>query len=77
MAGTTPYRGFSGKATEARRRGMDARAVEQQGGWAPGSRAVAGNMHRVDIWEDNAGIRPRALGSTTATPRPTSLAQHP
>ncbi|WP_254399257.1 hypothetical protein [Streptomyces sp. AC602_WCS936] len=38
----------------ARRRGKDAVAIADQGGWARHSRSMNGYFQRVDGWEDNA-----------------------
>ncbi|MGC9499312.1 hypothetical protein [Streptomyces sp. WG7] len=43
-----------GLATTARRRGKDAVAIADQGGWARHSRSMNGYFQRVDGWEDNA-----------------------
>jgi integrase len=53
---TEGYRGWSahslrrGMATEARRNGADAIAISRQGGWAPGSTALAGYLEDIDRW---------------------------
>lgn len=44
----------AGMATTARAAGHDAVAIAAQGGWAPGSRAMAGYLRRTDTWTDNA-----------------------
>ncbi|MFJ3043049.1 MULTISPECIES: site-specific integrase [Streptomyces] len=43
-----------GLATTARKRGKDAVAIADQGGWARHSRSMNGYFQRVDGWEDNA-----------------------
>ncbi|MFC7841928.1 tyrosine-type recombinase/integrase [Streptomyces sp. NPDC057382] len=43
-----------GLATTARRKGKDAVAIADQGGWARHSRSMNGYFQRVDGWEDNA-----------------------
>ncbi|MGC9441954.1 integrase [Streptomyces sp. WG5] len=43
-----------GLATSARKRGKDAVAIADQGGWARHSRSMNGYFQRVDGWEDNA-----------------------
>lgn len=45
-----------GLATTARRRGKDAIAIADQGGWARHSRAMTRYFQRVDGWEDNATV---------------------
>jgi integrase len=43
-----------GLATTARRKGKDAVAIADQGGWARHSRSMNGYFQRVNGWEDNA-----------------------
>jgi integrase len=43
-----------GLATTARKKGKDAVAIADQGGWARHSRSMNGYFQRVDGWEDNA-----------------------
>ncbi|MGQ5597388.1 hypothetical protein ACUJ8N_05665 [Streptomyces sp. ESR1.13] len=43
-----------GLATTARKKGKDAVAIADQGGWARHSRSTNGYFQRVDGWEDNA-----------------------
>ncbi|WP_331763983.1 tyrosine-type recombinase/integrase [Streptomyces anthocyanicus] len=43
-----------GLATTARKKGKDAVAIADQGGWASHSRSMNGYFQRVDGWEDNA-----------------------
>ncbi|MFE3381670.1 tyrosine-type recombinase/integrase [Streptomyces anulatus] len=44
----------SGLASTGRRKGKDAVAIADQGGWARHSRSMLGYMQRDDGWEDNA-----------------------
>ncbi|MEW1754176.1 integrase [Streptomyces angustmyceticus] len=44
----------SGLASTGRRKGKDAVAIADQGGWARHSRSMLGYMRRDDGWEDNA-----------------------
>jgi len=44
----------SGLASTARRKGKDAVAIADQGGWARHSRSMLGYMQRDDGWDDNA-----------------------
>lgn len=43
-----------GLATTGRKKGKDAAAIADQGGWARQSRSMNGYFQRVDGWEDNA-----------------------
>ncbi|MFH8797660.1 integrase [Streptomyces sp. NPDC017941] len=43
-----------GLATTGRKKGKDAVAIADQGGWARHSRSMNGYFQRVDGWEDNA-----------------------
>ncbi len=53
------FRGFSahslrrGMATEMRRAGADALSISRQGGWSPGSTALAGYLEDLDRWTDH------------------------
>lgn len=53
------FRGWSahslrrGMATELRRGGADLLAISRQGGWAPGSTALAGYLEDVDRWSSH------------------------
>jgi integrase len=54
LAGVTGHSARAGLATAARRAGHDSTAIAAQGGWAPGSRALAGYLRIEDRWSDNA-----------------------
>ncbi|MET9405792.1 integrase [Streptomyces sp. NPDC002935] len=45
-----------GLATTGRKKGKDAVAIADQGGWARHSRSMNGYFQRVDGWEDNATV---------------------
>lgn len=43
-----------GLASTGRKKGKDAIAIADQGGWARHSRSMLGYMQREDGWDDNA-----------------------
>ncbi|MFD9081717.1 site-specific integrase [Streptomyces erythrochromogenes] len=43
-----------GLASTGRKKGKDAIAITDQGGWARHSRSMLGYMQREDGWDDNA-----------------------
>ncbi|WP_331745833.1 hypothetical protein [Streptomyces virginiae] len=61
-----------GLASTGRKRGKDAIAIADQGGWARRSRSMLGYMRREDGWDDNApaGLTRKRCARLTTPARP-------